>query len=201
MPMTENTDAEQLLSSLSPFIQGLTMFPVMDGKTFADTLLIRGKDELQRVLREPPKTTRQILHPGMETSAAKPLVLPEVEEPFLSESAGELGLRLWLEPLGDAGVALEISSAWQDDRYLLFPDGEASSAVIWDIELDSKQAADDLESAALDLAGAMAGKEETITKATPIETLEKRFVLVSRPAENRVRFLNTALKETAEKLK
>lgn len=201
MPMTENTDAEQLLNSLSPFIQGLTMFPVMDGKTFADTLLIKGKDEFQRVLREPPKTTREILHPGMAPVVAPVLETPAVEEPFLSESAGELGLRFWLEPLGDAGVALEISSSWLEDRYHLFPDGETSAALVWDIVLDSKKSADALEAAALDLAAAIAGKEETASVATPVETLEKRFVLVSRPGENRVRFLNTALKETAEKLK
>ena len=201
MPMNQNTDAEQLLNSLSPFIQGLTMFPVMDGKTYADTLLIKGKDEFQRVLREPPTATRDILHPGLERQAAAAIEMPAVEEPFLSESAGELGLRLWLEPLGDAGVALEISSSWVADRYHLFPDGETSSAVVWDIIADSKESADALEAAALDLAAAAAGKEETIPVATPVETLEKRFVLVSRKAENRVRFLNTALRETAEKLK
>ena len=201
VPMTENSDAEQLLNSLSPFIQGLTMFPVMDGKTFADTLLIKGKDEFQKVLKDPPKATRDILHPGAEPLSAPALEAPVVEEPFLSESAGQLGLRLWLEPLGDAGVALEISSSWQEDRYLLFPDGETSSALVWDIVLDSKESADALEAAALDLAAALAGKEETMPAATPVETLEKRFVLVSRKGENRVRFLNTAIKETAEKLK
>lgn len=201
MPMTENSDAEQLLNSLSPFIQGLTMFPVMDGKTFADTLLIKGKDEFQKVLKDPPKATRDILHPGADPRLPAMVALPEFEEPFLSESAGELGLRLWLEPLGDAGVALEISSSWQEDRYHLIPDGEASSAVVWDILLDSTEAADALQAAALDLAAGMAGKEETIALATPVETLEKRYVLVSRPGANRVRFLNTVLKETAEKMK
>jgi hypothetical protein len=69
------------------------------------------------------------------------------EEPYLTESAGQLGLRLWLEPLGDVGAALEISSCWKNDRYLLLPDGEASTAVVWDVQFDSTEAADQFQAA------------------------------------------------------
>ena len=138
MPMKENTEAAQLMASLSPFLQGLTTFPITDGKAFADTLYVRGNDALHAAFRSPPQTTRAIFFPAEPASEPMALDLPEVpEEPFLTETGGELGLRLWLAPMGDVGAALEIASSWKNDRYLLFPDGESSSAVLWDIELEN----------------------------------------------------------------
>lgn len=201
MPMAANAEAEQLMNSLSPFIQGLTLFPAVEGKNFADGLHVAGNDKLAQALREPPETTREILRPSQERKAVPGIALPELgQKPFMSESAGELGLRLWLEPLGDVEAAVEISSAWVADRYELFPDGE-SSAVIWDIILESKEMADRLQEISIELISAMAGKEETVPFATPVETLESRFLMISRPAPDRVRFLHTAKKETSEKLR
>jgi hypothetical protein len=121
------------------------------------------------------------------------------EEPYLSESAGQLGLRLWLEPMGDAGDSLEISSCWENDRYLLIPDGDASAAVIWDIELDSKGAADQLQAAALTRIAAMAEITDIPAIDKPLTTAGKRHLRISRPSEKRVRFLNTATPDLAAK--
>ena len=121
---------------------------------------MRGNEPFLTAFRNPPQTTRAILSPAEPAAAPPPLELPAVpEEPYLIESAGQLGLRLWLEPTGDVGAASEIASCWKNDRYLLFPDGEASSAVLWDIELESKDAADRFQAAALDRVSAMAGLE------------------------------------------
>ena len=56
--MKENTEAEQLLNSLSGFIQGLTTFPVIEGKGLADTLHVQGNEKFQAAFRNPPQTTR-----------------------------------------------------------------------------------------------------------------------------------------------
>lgn len=155
LAMKENPEIEQLVASLPPFIQTLANFPVVEGKAFADTLFVQGGEPFLAAFRNPPQTTRAILLPATGPAAPAPLDLPATpEEPYLSESAGQLGLRMWLEATGDVGLALEVSSAWKNDRYLLVPDGEASTAVIWDIELDAVAAADRLLEAAQSLAEA-----------------------------------------------
>ena len=188
MPMKENTEAEQLLNSLSGFIQGLTTFPVIEGKGLADTLHVQGNEKFQAAFRKPPQTTRAIFLPAEPAAAPDLLDMPSLpEEPYLSESAGQLGLRLWLEPLGDVGEASGIASGWKNDRYVLLPDGEASSAVVWDIELDSKEAADRLETTARSRISVMAAGQEN------------RHLSVFRPSPSRVRFVNTTTRELAEK--
>ena len=84
---------------------------------------------------------------------------------------------------------------------MLFPDGEASSAVIWEIGMRSETAADRLAAAAGELAAVFAGVEEAVAAGQVAETPEGRFVCVSRPARDRVRFLNAASRATAERLR
>ena len=186
MPMTSNAEAEQLFASLPAFIRGLTTFVATEGKGLADTLHVQGSGKFQAAFRSPPQTTRAILIPSAPAAAQGLLEMPATpEEPYLSESAGQLGLRLWLETSGDDGI----SPHWKNDRYLLVPDGEASAAVVWDIELDSREAADKLESAARERVNAIAAAQP------------KRHLAVSRPSPVRVRFLNAATEELLGKTK
>ena len=72
----------------------------------------------------------------------------------------------------------------------LIPDGESSTAVIWEVEFDSKDAADHFQAAATDYVAAKeAGAGEGHSSS------EKRHLRVSRPSPVRVRFLNTATTE------
>ena len=201
MPLNENDAASQLMNSLPTFVQGLTTFPVSDGKGLADTLHIQGDDKLHAALRNPPQTTRAIFYPGEPATEPQALDLPETpEEPFLTESAGQLGLRLWLDALGDVGLSGEIASEWKNDRYVLFPDGEASSAVLWEIEMRSAEAADKLQSSALNLVAALAGQQEAATLGKAIVSPDKRHLQLTRPSPTRVRFLNTSEPATAATL-
>lgn len=200
IPMKQNTEVEQFLASLPEFIQGLTTFPVVEGKGLADTFYVQGNEVFQSAFRNPPQTTRAILLPTVPAAAPKVLDLPPLdEEPYLSESAGQLGLRLWLDSMGDVGMALEIASCWQNDRYFLMSDGEASSAVLWDVELESKDAADQFQSAALDRISAMAGLPQLAKLGETAVTPGKRHLRIARPSPNRVRFLNTATPAMAVK--
>lgn len=201
MPMTENSEAAQLMASLPPFIQGLTTFPAAEGKGLADTLHVQGNERFHAAFRNPPQTTRGIFHPAEPVTEPQALDLPATsEEPFLTETAGMLGLRLWLELLGDAGAAFEIASTWKNDRYLLFPDGEQSAAVLWDIELKDPAAADQLQSAALQLVATLAGQQDSATLGKAIVSPQKRHLQLTRPSPTRVRFLNTADPATAAAL-
>jgi hypothetical protein len=198
MPMKENVEATQLMASLSPFLRGLTTFPVTEGKAFADTLYVQGNDPLHAAFRKQPQTTRAIVFPAQPAVEPMALELPAVpEEPFLTDTAGVLGLRLWL---GDLAEASEIAAAWKNDRYLLFPDGQESSAVLWDIELENAAAADKLQAAALKLVATLAGRPEPATPGQAVVSPEKRHLQLTRISPTRLRFLNTFEPATAAKL-
>ena len=202
MSMKSNVGVEQLFASLPPFIQGLTTFPVVEGKGYADTLHVQGGEKLLGALREPPFTTRKILQPGLAEISAKRIEITGLpEEPYLSESAGQLGLRLWLERAGDVGMAQEISSCWAGDRYVLVPDGEASTAVLWEIELESAEAAEELQSVALELISAAANASETAKLGNMLVAEDGRHFIVTRPRPTAIRFINSATKTFAEKFK
>jgi hypothetical protein len=184
MPMKENPEAAQLMAMLPDFIRGLAAFPVVEGKGLADTLHVRGNEAFHAALRNPPQTTRAILMPAEKTEAHATLAIPAlVEDPYLTESAGQLGLRLWL------GVAsADIATSWRNDRYYLLPDGEASSALLWDIELADKDAAGRL----------LTAMRERIT--TMAQAQEKRHLRAASITPTRIRFLNAALAATADRL-
>ena len=82
----------------------------------------------------------------------------------------------------------------------LVPDGDASIAVIWDIEVESAAAADALLSTVLDRVSAMAGLEARAEAGIPVASAAGRRLCVTRPAPHRVRFLNTATQELLQKL-
>lgn len=202
MSMKSNVGVEQLFASLPPFIQGLTTFPVVEGKGYADTLHVQGGEKLLGALREPPFTTRKILQPGLAENSAKRIEITGLpEEPYLSESAGQLGLRLWLERAGDVGMAQEISSCWAGDRYVLVPDGEASTAVLWEIELESAEAAEELQSVALELISGSANASETAKLGDVLVSADGRHFIVTRPRPTAIRFINSATHTFAEKFK
>jgi hypothetical protein len=198
MPMRENADVEQIFNSLPTFIQGLTIFPSIEGKGLADTLHVKDDEALHAALRNPPQTTRAIMLPAA-AHIPKPLEMPTpAEDPYLSESAGQLGLRLWLERLGDAGEAIEIASSWQNDRYQLLPDGEADSAVVWDIELESAEMTDRLQAAALAGISAMAGADEAPAEGTILTSPGRRHLALRRISPTRLRFIHSATRALAE---
>ena len=186
MPMNDNSAAARLLLTLSEFVQGVSLFPAVEGKGLADTLYVKGAAEFADGMRKPPQNTLEIVLPG-ETGRGGEVTLPELsDEVFLNESAGYLGLRLWLSLTEDVGMAEEVSRAWVKDGYALFADGEMSSGVVWEVTLENKAAADTFAKVAQDLAEAMAE--------------EGRFLGTARVSETTVRFFNAATKETAAKL-
>jgi len=202
VPLADTSETERVMDQLSPFIQELTMFPLTDGAAYVNALRGESMEKLLDAFRNPPLTTKAILLPGADGAQPVALEMPSVAmEPFMSDTAGELGLRLWLEVLGDAGVALDISSDWKNDRYVFFPESETRSAVMWDVVLESKEAADRFQAAALDHVTATARKEETPSVDVPVEAMDKRFLMVSRIADDRVRFINAVKPETALGLK
>lgn len=187
MPMKENKESKQLLASLSTFVREISGFSAVQGKGHADSLYARGNEALHTAFRNPPLTSRSILHPGSEAEV-HPMVIEAPDTPVLSESAGQLGLLIRLKLLVDSDTATQISSSWKGDRYILFPDGESSTAVVWDIELDSPASADQLLALTPKLTAALADESG------------KRHISFFRLSPTRLRFFNTAEAATAVKL-
>lgn len=186
VPMNDNSSAARLLLTLSEFVQGISLFPAVEGKGLADTLFVKGAEEIADRMRKPPQNTLEIVLPG-ETGRGGEVALPGIpDEVFLRESAGYLGLRLWLALTGDFGMAEEVSRSWVKDGYALFADGEMSSGLVWEVTFEDATAADAFTKAAQDLAGAM--------------VTEGRFLGTARVSDTTVRYFNTATKETAAHL-
>lgn len=207
VPMKQDAEVARTFASLSPFVRGLVLFPGTTGKGFADALFVKGREPLLAAFRNPPQTTRGIMEPGATTAAPEPPELPPVlpdgaaETDYLTETTGQLGLRLWLEAGEGGESARETAKHWSGDRYRLFPAGESALALIWDIEMDAAAAADTLEKLMLARITAMAGTGPAAVKDTPLATRDGRHLLLSRPSPTRLRFLNTADPATALKWK
>lgn len=188
MPLSDNGPAERLILSLPAFIQGVTLFPVVSGRSLADTLYVKGADKFANAFRDPPQTTYGIVLPAEPTRGGK-IALPEIkDEIFLTESAGYLGLRLWLEQMGDVGVAEELAREWARDGYHLFADGELSSGLIWDVEFQNEAAAEKFM------------QQASLRVEAMNEAAENRFLGVGRISPTSVRFLNVATPDTLSKL-
>ena len=187
LPMNDDGPAARLLLSLPPFVQGITQFPAMEGKAFADTAYVKGTEAFAERMRDGIQSTFGVAFPSEKEDGGE-IVFPEIfDEIYLEESGGYLGLRLWLMESGDAGLASEIAQEWVTDRYVLFADGEMSSGLAWDIVFENGEAAGNFEKVARQRAAAMAE--------------DGRLLDVVRLGEKRVRFLNVATGKALEKFK
>ncbi len=199
LPMNDNGAASRLLLVLPDFIQGLTVFPGLEGRNLADTYYVRGVEELHGLFRNPPRSTYRVVLPGEEEPAEKP-DFPEIsDEVYLKESAGYLGLRLWISETGDVGLAEEIARELAGDGYVLFADGGASSAVRWKVRFTDPDAADKFEDIARSRIAAMAKKKSEPASGEVVSTEDGRFLRVFRVSAETVEYVNAATGESAAK--
>ncbi|MBG7608357.1 MAG: hypothetical protein IZT59_10060 [Verrucomicrobia bacterium] len=198
VPMNENGAAARLLMTLPDFLQGLAMFPAVEGKGLGDTLFVKGKEAFAEGMRNPPENTLEVVFPGEKGRGGKLSIAGIEDEVYLEESAGYLGLNLWVAEMGDVGLAGKIAGSWIKDGYVLFADGESSSGLVWDVAFESEKAADLFQAVALDRVAAMSNAGKIPALGEVIET-EGRFFRVVRIDQEAVRFINAATRETATK--
>lgn len=181
-----NNDATDLLASLPAYIRGLATFPSRVGMTRAERLLEGGG--LPTALHSPPAATATI-YAEHDWSPAKP-VLPETGDTVvLEESAGRLGLELWLATLDPEDPAWTTPAAeWRGDCYRLTARSDTQLDLVWDIELATESAADAITDAALAMAGALAEAETDPTLGENVTAPDGRSLKVTRPTATRVRF-------------
>ncbi|MDP4625582.1 MAG: hypothetical protein NWT08_10655 [Akkermansiaceae bacterium] len=178
LPTNDNSAAARLLLVLPEFLQGLAVFPAVSGKGLSDTYFVKGTEEFAEGMRKPPVNTFAVVLPGEEPRGGA-IDFPEMpDETYLKENLGYLGLRLWVEMAGDVGLGEELAREWVRDGYVLFGDGEMSSGLVWDVELESAEGAGKFQEVARSIASVLAMEEP-----------ERKYEVV-RISEKRVRFLN-----------
>lgn len=184
----DDGQARELLANLPAFVRGIATFPSVLGLPRAERLF--DQEEILGALHSPPLTTADYF-PDQEELKPVPPILPETPgNPLLDETAGMLGLRLWLEPLGEEFPPL--ATAWRGDRYRLYATGENALHLIWDIRLASEKDADALAAAAARLLAGLAQRDDPPGPGETLVSPEGRRLKLERPAPDIVRFLNTA---------
>ncbi|MEK7948914.1 hypothetical protein [Luteolibacter soli] len=184
--LKDNPEARELMASLPPFVRGIATFPSALGLPRAGRLM--DQEELMGALHKPPAITADFF-PEHEGLQASPVTLPETPgNVLLEESAGMLGLKLWLEPLGEESAKL--ADAWRGDRYRLHATSDTDVHLIWDIRLDSEKSADAFATAAAKLVSSLAGTDHPPAIGTAVTTPEGRKLTLLRPAPDTVRLLN-----------
>lgn len=131
-------------------LQRLLLFPYVEGADFVLEARARGGwDAVDRLYREPPVSTEQILHPERywgtfdEPRAVDRLAAAPGEIELTSGSWGEFGVALVLEAgLGDSMAARETARGWDGDRYALTRADDGARIYRWSLVWDSPAAAE-----------------------------------------------------------
>ncbi|HET6360947.1 MAG TPA: hypothetical protein VFH11_02705 [Gemmatimonadota bacterium] len=149
-------------------LQRLLLFPYVEGSDFVREALGRGGwNAVDRLYRDPPASTEQILHPDRYFDArdeprAVSLPADTIAPAALTEGSwGEFGTRLALAAtLADTALADVAASGWDGDRYGLWRDPAGSTrylwVTLWDSPAIAERFADAYAQAALDRAPASA---------------------------------------------
>lgn len=199
MSVKEDTDAQQLLFALPPFLQGLGSFASMEGKTYADTLLVKGREELYKALHRPPQRSGDLLFPYERKLRAAAAVLPETPgEIVLEDSGGALGVKLWLDPLGDVLQSRNMAEKLCDDRWRLFATDDLTHHAVWVSEWSDEAAAGKALAAFLAMGGALAGSDDDLTLGNAVKTPEGRLLRIDQPSPTTLRLTNAADQKTLD---
>ena len=189
MSLKQDNEAAQLLLSLPPFIQGWSSFMGQEGKTYADQLLVKSREALMEALRNPPKKTSDVMFLFERDVPVRTAVLPQTPgEVVLEDRGGALGLRLWLDALGDVEASRNLAEKWVDDQWRLFATDDRSHHVVWTIELADKASADEAAEAFCALAGAIADLPEDVPLGKIVKTPDGHSLRVERVGDASLRW-------------
>jgi hypothetical protein len=201
MMSKEDNEAGQLLLSLPPFLQGLSSFHSIEGKTFADQLLLKGRDALLAQLRRPPQKSSDVMFLYERSLPKRRVSLPLTPgEIVLEEKAGALGLRLWFEGLGDPAFARDMAEAWVDDQWRLFATDDRTHHLIWSIDLIDQAAQKKATPAFAAMAAAAVGMSQDLVLGKEVQAPDGSWVRVDRMGETGLRFVRVRSREAMEKI-
>jgi hypothetical protein len=160
-------DPEQMavLARVPRLISRQLEFPYADGLQFAARLFEQGGwAVVDAAYKAPPDSTEQIIHPEKYLVREAPVAVPAPVAPAdlgagwtegWSDTLGELGTSVWLEPTAGARAAADAAAGWGGDRVVMLegPDGAWLIAwqTAWDTPADAEAFADAAEAQAATL--------------------------------------------------
>ncbi|MEP4077031.1 hypothetical protein [Haloferula sp.] len=181
-----DSGARDLLESLPVFVKGIATFPSLQGTPRAERLI--DQEKLLETLHSPPQTTSWFF-PSDEVPATMNPVVPEPSaSSVIVESAGMLGLQLWLQTL-DPELA-PLAHAWRGDQYELTATDDSSLDLVWNIRLEDEDSANELLELALAMSGALAQSDTDPELDEVITSPDGRRISVSKPQPDSIRFSN-----------
>ena len=150
----ENVDPSKMLGDLGamfgqntaklreapPYLRELLMFPYQEGQQFATTLYSSGGTAaIDAAFRNPPTTTKDILHPDrflQQRATPEHLELPKLEAGdwrlIGNNTLGEFGTRFVLEQGMGIYDAHVLAEGWNGDRYQVYERGtNGPTALVW----------------------------------------------------------------------
>lgn len=178
--------AKELLETLSIYVRGLSNFPSRFGLPMADILSNQGK--LTDTLHTPPTSTFYFLDSAPNDEITDVELPEQAGEGVITESAGWLGLKLWIETI-DPSME-ELGASWRGDTYQLTATSDTTFNLVWDIICDSEESADTLSTLGCQMIAKLANSETIPKVGETLTSPERQLLSIARPAPNRIRFSN-----------
>lgn len=125
-------------------LQEILLFPYEEGQRFVEAVSkTKGKVERDEIFRQPPRSTREILHPEEYLSREFRAENPRIGELLEGKSAAS-GV-LYTDTLGEFGISVllspKVANGWRGDLVVVVAAPENRTRVIWQTRWDSESEA------------------------------------------------------------
>jgi hypothetical protein len=129
-------------------------FPYVEGTAYVRRLVKSGGwGAIDRLWKNPPASTSQILHEGLDFAPATELLAPGADRSgpagyraLYTDTIGEWGLRFLLRRGMEPAQADPVAAGWRGDRIIFYGSGRAV-AYLWKVRFESPLAAERFERA------------------------------------------------------
>jgi hypothetical protein len=127
--ITSSVQADQMLDPSTPkYFAEMLKFPYLDGLKFVITAYRRGGwAELDKVHANPPRSTREVLHPEEYFARSFAPGTFDVAKPQGAIAAEHLGEFHWRFLVGN-----DAAQGWRNDRAVVYQDGRVEVDTDWD---------------------------------------------------------------------
>lgn len=139
-------------------LRALLLFPYTSGLRFVHRLLVEGGyPAVDRAFRNPPTSSREILHPEVYLKPNLPSSIPSIEE---LDPAGSTETGIYTDVIGEFGIsailaagqkkkdeAVAAATGWLGDRVGVFPISSSERVVSWKTRWESERDAQEFQEA------------------------------------------------------
>ena len=180
-----SSEASQDLPQVPTALKAILFFPYTHGLKFAQELLEHGGyKRINQALRDPPQSSREILHPAEYLSNTQVRQIPRLEEldgvsdgysPEYSDTLGEFSIKALLDTDASGSItSAQGAAGWVGDRIGVFPVQNKERLISWLTRWESAADAQEFFKAYKKLLEARYGKKISVSRIqlTPIKALE-----------------------------